>query len=60
MSEQGMIAVLEDTADRACCPPIGAAPLSEADAAELARGFAALSDPARLRDPVPPGLGRGR
>ena len=32
-----------------CCPTIGEAPLSEADATELARGFAALSDPARLR-----------
>ena len=33
----------------ACCAPIGEAPLSEADATELARGFAALADPARLR-----------
>jgi ArsR family transcriptional regulator len=32
-----------------CCPPIGAAPLGETDAAELARSFAALADPARLR-----------
>ena len=32
----------------ACCS-ILAAPLGEADAAELARGFAALADPARLR-----------
>ena len=32
-----------------CCPPIGEAPLSEADANELARAFAALGDPARLR-----------
>ena len=32
-----------------CCPPIGEAPLDEADAAELARAFAALADPARLR-----------
>src|SRR3954471_4809920 len=32
-----------------CCPPIGAAPLGETDAAELAKGFAALADPARLR-----------
>ena len=35
--------------DVACCPPIGQAPLDEADAAELARAFAALADPARLR-----------
>ena len=41
-----MVAVLE--ADE-CCPTIGEAPLSEADAAELAHGFAALADPARLR-----------
>jgi len=33
----------------ACCPSILAAPLGESDAAELARGFAALADPARLR-----------
>jgi ArsR family transcriptional regulator len=32
-----------------CCPSILAAPLAESDAAELARGFAALADPARLR-----------
>jgi ArsR family transcriptional regulator len=32
-----------------CCPSILAAPLDESDAAELAQGFAALADPARLR-----------
>src|SRR5437660_12462921 len=32
-----------------CCPPILAAPLHESEASELARGFAALADPARLR-----------
>ena len=32
-----------------CCPTISEAPLSEADAIELTRGFAALADPARLR-----------
>jgi ArsR family transcriptional regulator len=32
-----------------CCPPLGDAPLGEADAAVLARAFAALGDPARLR-----------
>jgi ArsR family transcriptional regulator len=32
-----------------CVPSILAAPLDESDAAELARGFAALADPARLR-----------
>jgi ArsR family transcriptional regulator len=33
----------------ACCPSIADAPLSEAAASELARAFAALGDPARLR-----------
>jgi ArsR family transcriptional regulator len=46
MAQRKMVAVLE--ADE-CCPTIAEAPLSESDAAELARGFAALSDPARLR-----------
>ena len=32
-----------------CCPSILSAPLEESDAADLARGFAALADPARLR-----------
>jgi ArsR family transcriptional regulator, arsenate/arsenite/antimonite-responsive transcriptional repressor len=32
-----------------CCPPLGEAALGEADAAGLARAFAALGDPARLR-----------
>jgi ArsR family transcriptional regulator, arsenate/arsenite/antimonite-responsive transcriptional repressor len=32
-----------------CCAPITSAELSERDAAELAPGFAALSDPVRLR-----------
>jgi ArsR family transcriptional regulator len=46
VARQKLLAVLE--ADE-CCPTIGEAPLSEAAAAELARGFAALADPARLR-----------
>ena len=33
----------------ACCRSVLAAPLAEPDAAELARGFAALADPARLQ-----------
>lgn len=33
----------------ACCPPLLAAPLSEADAANLADLLKALADPARLR-----------
>ncbi|UDY37559.1 ArsR/SmtB family transcription factor [Dermatobacter hominis] len=32
-----------------CCPSVLAAPLSEDDAERLARRFAALSDPVRLR-----------
>jgi ArsR family transcriptional regulator, arsenate/arsenite/antimonite-responsive transcriptional repressor len=33
----------------ACCSPVLAAPLAEADAVELARLFGALADPVRLR-----------
>ena len=32
-----------------CCASVLGAPLGEVDAAELARGFAALGDPARLQ-----------
>jgi ArsR family transcriptional regulator len=32
-----------------CCPSLLAAPLDDAQANELARGFSALADPARLR-----------
>ena len=32
-----------------CCPSLLAAPLAESDADVLARGFAALADPVRLR-----------
>jgi ArsR family transcriptional regulator len=32
-----------------CCPSVLSAPLGAADAAELAAGFSALSDPVRLR-----------
>lgn len=32
-----------------CCPPLLAAPLSEAEAERLAAGFKALADPVRLR-----------
>src|SRR5437016_1621028 len=35
--------------DGMCCPPLRAAPLSDDDAVELARVFAALADPVRLR-----------
>lgn len=32
-----------------CCPSVSEAPLDEAEATTLAKGFAALADPARLR-----------
>ena len=32
-----------------CCPSVLAAPLDAEEAAEMARGFSALADPARLR-----------
>jgi len=32
----------------ACCAPVGSARFDEADATELAKGFAALADPVRL------------
>jgi ArsR family transcriptional regulator len=39
---------LTETVD-VCCPSMLAEPLAEADAADLARVFAALADPVRLR-----------
>ncbi len=38
-----------ETADDVCCPSVFTAPLDDASALELAKGFAALADPARLR-----------
>jgi ArsR family transcriptional regulator len=38
-----------ELAGDACCAPILAAPLTEAEAAELAKVFAALADPVRVR-----------
>ncbi len=35
--------------EAACCPSVLAAPLDAEVAADMARGFSALSDPARLR-----------
>lgn len=34
--------------DAPCCAPVGSARFDELDAAELAKGFAALADPVRL------------
>ena len=42
---KGTLAVLEDE----CCPAVLAAPLSEEHSADLARDFALLADPVRLR-----------
>jgi ArsR family transcriptional regulator len=40
---------LIELSDGVCCAPLQSAPLSDDEAAELARMFAALGDPARLR-----------
>ncbi|MEV4675171.1 MULTISPECIES: ArsR/SmtB family transcription factor [Actinomadura] len=40
---------LEDVTAPACCAPLSDSALSEAEAAELAKVFKALSDPVRLR-----------
>ena len=47
MAAKGMAVV--DLAEGVCCAPLLAAPLSDDEAAELARVFAALGDPVRLR-----------
>jgi ArsR family transcriptional regulator len=44
-----MVAKLAPTESQACCPSVLAAPLDEDDAEDLARVFAALADPVRLR-----------
>ncbi|HZQ83362.1 MAG TPA: metalloregulator ArsR/SmtB family transcription factor [Acidimicrobiales bacterium] len=38
-----------NTSSPACCTSVSAAPLPEGDAEQLARSFAALADPVRLR-----------
>jgi ArsR family transcriptional regulator, arsenate/arsenite/antimonite-responsive transcriptional repressor len=40
---------MSNQAAPACCPPLGASALAEAQAAELATMFKALGDPVRLR-----------
>jgi ArsR family transcriptional regulator, arsenate/arsenite/antimonite-responsive transcriptional repressor len=40
---------LLSTVETACCPSVLAAPLSDSEAQDLAKGFAALGDPVRLR-----------
>ena len=44
-----MVAKLVPTDSQVCCPSVLAAPLDEHDAEDLARVFAALADPVRLR-----------
>jgi ArsR family transcriptional regulator, arsenate/arsenite/antimonite-responsive transcriptional repressor len=44
-----MAATPPDSPTPACCPSVLSADLGEADAADLARAFAALADPVRLR-----------
>jgi len=46
MGAKKVLAVIEPDV---CCPTIREAPLGETDAGDLARSFAALADPARLR-----------
>jgi ArsR family transcriptional regulator, arsenate/arsenite/antimonite-responsive transcriptional repressor len=41
--------LIEQAEVEACCPSVLAAPLDDGRARELAKGFAALADPARLR-----------
>ena len=44
-----MVAKLVPTDSQVCCPSVLAAPLDQHDAEDLARVFAALADPVRLR-----------
>ncbi len=42
-------AVMVEVAAAVCCPSVLAAPLDAEEAADMAKGFSALADPARLR-----------
>ena len=44
-----VVELLDQPSAVACCAPIQTSALGEADARSLARGFAALGDPVRLR-----------
>ena len=44
-----MVAKLAPAESQVCCPSVLAAPLAEDEAEDLARVFAALADPVRLR-----------
>jgi ArsR family transcriptional regulator, arsenate/arsenite/antimonite-responsive transcriptional repressor len=48
MSKQGL-PIVDVAGDAACCAPLAYAPLSEAEAGELAPLFKAIADPVRLR-----------
>jgi len=48
MAKTAPIGILE-ASDESCCPSVLTAPLSETEAGDLARAFAALADPVRLR-----------
>ena len=41
--------VVVELSDDGCCPSVLAAPLGVAEALDMAKGFSALADPARLR-----------
>src|SRR5580704_13559369 len=47
MAKRALTLEIDSTSQ--CCPSVLAAPLEAAQAAELAEGFSALSDPVRLR-----------
>ncbi|MFD7241143.1 ArsR/SmtB family transcription factor [Streptomyces massasporeus] len=49
MSKQELVVIGQDGESANCCPGLVAAPLSDAQAAELAKLFKALGDPVRLR-----------
>jgi ArsR family transcriptional regulator, arsenate/arsenite/antimonite-responsive transcriptional repressor len=49
MARSSIIPVAADADAAVCLPAVSEAPLAEADAVALAKGFAALADPARLR-----------
>ncbi len=46
MAKQGAVIEVEEAV---CCPSVLAAPLDADEAADMASGFSALADPARLR-----------
>jgi ArsR family transcriptional regulator len=45
----GVLGLVDQGSAAACCAPIQTSALSEGDARTLAKGFAALGDPVRLR-----------